>query len=299
MGIFKKPKFLIIGGAVLLAAIVLTVALVSLVQPTKIGFFGLNPKDAETIRMQKLLEDEGYAVYYAETLEDLQSTDCKAWIVRASSNMYAQMIVDSIGDKAIFIGSPPALSQPVRFAGWDMEEAGKRLAELLPRFPSCGDTNEDGTVSCLLLAPPEGYKEKADWMKGLEAGMASNQLSCDILDVCACSASEEAGNRAATDSLSAYGRDIEVILASGEALAEGVAQAIRQGGWSVNEDFYLLAVGHTELSIDALNSRQYSGLVHAQWADFDDLLLTAVADTIDGKDPQAYLLPFTSYHSPS
>ena len=298
MSIFKKPMFLIIGGAVLLAAIVLTISLVFLSQPTKIGIFGLNPKDAETIRLQELMEDEGYAVYYAETLEDLQSADCKAWVVRATSNMYAQMIVDSIGDKAIFIGSQPALPQPVRFAGWDMEEAGKRLAELLPSLPSCGDTNEDGTVSCLLLAPPEGYKENADWTKGLEAGMANCQLPCDILDVCPCSATEEAGSNAATDSLSAYGRDIEVILASGEALAEGAVQAIRQGGWAVNEDLYLLSVGHTELSINALNSRQRSGLVHAQWADFDDLLLTAVADTLDGKDPQAYLLPFTSHHAP-
>lgn len=297
MGILKKPKFLIIGGAVLLAAIALTAALLFLLQPDKIGFFGLDPEAAETVRLQALLEDEGYEVYYAESLEDLESAACKAWVVKTTSDIFAQKILDIVGDKAIFLDCKPSLSQPVRYAGWDMEEAGKRLAELVSRLPSCGDTNEDGTLSCLLLTAPEGYKEKADWERGIEAGLENFPLSHTILDVCPCPRTEQAGFEATSDRLSAFGRDIEVIFASSEALAEGAAKAIRQGGWAINEDFYLLANGHTNVSVDAMTEHSRSGLVFANPAEFDTLFLTAVADTVEGKDPQDYFLPLTVYNN--
>lgn len=299
MGVFKKPKFLIICGVVLLAVIVLTISLIFLLQPKTVGFFGLDRENEEAVRLQALLEDRGYTVYYAEDLEDLENVDCKAWIVRATSDIFAEKILERIGDKAIFVGCNPSLSQPVRFVGWDMEEAGTLLAELLTRLPNHGDTNEDGTLSCLLLTAPEGYKEKADWEQGLYAGLAQCQLPYVILDTLACSLTEEAGMEATSQSLSTYGRDIEIVMVSSEVLAAGAAQAISQGGWEISEDLYLLAVGHTDYSMDALNERQRSGLVFAPWSDFDDLLLDAVADTIDGKSPQEYLLPLKLYTNTS
>lgn len=297
MGILKKPKFLIIGGAVLLAAIALTAALLFLLQPDKIGFFGLDPEAAETVRLQALLEDEGYEVYYAESLEDLESAACKAWIIQTTSDIFAQKIGDIVGNKAIFIHRKPSLSQPVRYVGWNMEEAGAALSGLLPLLPAYGDTNEDGVLSCLLLTPPADDMETAQWEQGIRAGLENFPLPHTILDVCPCPRTEQAGFDAVTNRLSAYGRDIEVILAASEDLAEGAAKAIWQGGWAVNTDFYLLSIGSTEKSLRALQEQKRSALVFADQAAFDEAVLSAVSDTIDGKDPLDYFLPHTTYHT--
>lgn len=297
MGILKKPRFLIVLGIVLLAAIALVMYFVFLPKPKTIGFWGMDYSSEEAVRIQELLEDDGYAVYFAENLEDVKNTDCSAWVVQATSDTYAQNILDTVGDKVIFIGSKPDLSQTVRFVGMNIEEAGSLLAELLTQMPNSGDTNEDGTVSCLLLTAPEGDRDNTYWMRGLENGLNTFHLPHTILGVHACPITAKAGMEATLDSLSSYGRDIEVILASAEVLATGAAEAINQGGWEISEDLYLLATGHTESSLNALTEGQRSGLVFANWEDFDALLLTAVADTIDGEAPQDYLLPFKLYQS--
>jgi hypothetical protein len=296
MGIFKKPRLLIIGGILLLAAIVLTVLFLPK-QPHTVGFFGLDRESAETLLLQECLEDSGYNIYYAETAEDLHSANCKVWIVRVLNDEDARQVVDAVGEKAIFISRKPSLSQPVRFAGWDMEAAGKLFAALLGNLPLQGDTNEDGIVSCLLLTGSLHNWETIDWQKGLREGIAQAQLPVEILDTRSCILTEAEGGIATQNSLSAYGRDIEVILSSSEVLSEGAAQAITQGGWVISEDIYLLSLGHTQLSIDALNNQLRSGLVYGQWADFNQLVLSAVADTVDGEDPQDYLLPFAVYHN--
>ena len=299
MGILKKPKFLIIGGAALLVVIALAVFLVFLLQPKTVGFFGLSKESEEAVRLQECLESKGYTVYYAENLEDLKSIDCNAWIVQTTSDLFAEKILQILGDKAIFIGNRPSLPQPIRYVGMDMKEAGTLLAELLADLPNAGDTNEDGTLSCLLLTAPEGHKEKQDFLQGLEEGMETFHLPHTILDVLACPRTEEAGFKATLDSLSTYGRDIEVILVSSEVQAVGAAQAINQGGWEISKDFYLLSAGHTEYSMNALTERQRSGLAFASREDLDDLVLTAVADTIGGKSPKEYLLPFKLYQNTS
>lgn len=296
MGIFKKPRLLIGGGILLLAAIVLAFIFIPK-QPATVGFFGLDRESEETLLLQESLEDNGYNVYFAETAEDLLNADCKAWIVRVLNEEDARQVVDAVGEKAIFISRKPSLPQPVRFAGWDMEAAGRLFAELLGKLPLQGDANEDGTISCLLLTGSLHNWETVDWQKGLHDGIAQAQLPVEILDTRSCILSEAEGNLAIQTSLANYGRDIEVILSSSEVLSEGAAQAITQGGWVISEDIYLLSLGHTQLSIDALNSQLRSGLVYGQWADFHQLVLSAVADTIDGESPQDYLLPFTVYNN--
>lgn len=292
-----KPKFWIIGGVALLVAIVLVLALVLFLPSATVGIFGMDKESEEALHLQQLLEDNGYKVYYAETLDDLSNAECKAWVVQCTSDIFAEKILERIGNKAIFINSDPSPATPIRYVGLSMEEAGSLMAKLLRSLPNNGDTNEDGTVSCLLLTAPEGYKEKADWERGLYAGLSESQLDYMVLDTLESPLNKDASAVVALESLSTYGRDIEVIMVSSEVLAIGAEEAIRQGGWEISQDLYLLAPGHTDYAMDALNERQRSGLVFAYWEDLDDLLLTAVKDTIDGKAPQDYLLPFKSYHN--
>lgn len=299
MGKQIKPKFWLIGGAVLLIAIVVTLALVFFLQPKTVGIFGLDRESEEAIRLQQLLEDNGYTVYYAETLEDLSNDKCKAWVIRSTSDIFAEKILERIGDKAIFINSKPSPAQSIRYVGLSMEDAGSLMAKLLTSLPNNGDTNEDGILSCLLLTAPEGYKEKADWEKGLYAGLSESQLNYVVLNVLGSPLNKDAAAAATLESLSAYGRDIEVIMVSSEVLAAGAAEAVKQGGWEISQDLYLLAPGHTDYSMTALTERQRSGLVFAHQEDLDELLLTAISDTIDGKAPQDYILPFKLYHNAS
>lgn len=287
MGILKKPKFLILAGAILLAVIALTAALI-FSKPKTVGFFGLDRESDEAIRLQAVLEDAGYTVYYGDTMDELKNTHCKAWIVRTTSDIFAEKIFEVIGDKAIFIERKPTLSQPVRYVGGDMENAGSILAHLTSLLPLGGDSNEDGTVSCLLLT---GYADwrTTQWQKGLEEGASSTQLPIEILEAISCARTEEAAQQAVTEILSQYGRDIEVILTSDEILAEGAAKAISGRGWTQGEDFYLLSTGYREKASEALNNLQRSGMAYA-WEDaYNEALCSAVRDTIAGKSPKEYL----------
>ena len=291
------PKFLIIGVVAVLITIALVLALVLFRPSVTVGIFGLGKESEQALRLQQLLEDNGYKVYHAETLDDLSNAECKAWVVQSTSDIFAEKILERVGDKAVFINSKPSPAQSVRYVGVSMEEAGSLMAKLLSDLPNNGDTNEDGTVSCLLLTAPEGYKEKTDWERGLYAGLSESRLNYVVLDTLSCSLTKDAAMIAISSSLSVYGRDIEVIMASSNVLAAGAAEAVKQGGWEISQDLYLLTTGHTDYSMTALTERQYSGLVFADWKALEDLLLTAISDTIDGKAPQNYLLPFKLYHN--
>lgn len=291
------PKFLIIGGVAVLITIALVLALVLFRPSVTVGIFGLGKESEQALRLQQLLEDNGYKVYHAETLDDLSNEECKAWVVQSTSDIFAEKILERVGDKAVFINSKSSPAQSVRYVGIRMEEAGSLMAKLLSDLPNNGDTNEDGTVSCLLLTAPEGYKEKTDWERGLYAGLSESQLNYMVLDTLESPPSKDAAAAATLESLSAYGRDIEVIMASSEVLAAGAAEAVKQGGWEISQDLYLLTTGHTDYSMTALTERQYSGLVFADREGLDDLMLTAIKDAINGKAPQDYLLPLKSYHN--
>lgn len=291
------PKFLIIGVVAVLITIALVLAIVLFRPSVTVGIFGLGKESEQALRLQQLLEDNGYKVYHAETLDDLTNEECKAWVVQSTSDIFAEKILERVGDKAVFINSKPSPAQSIRYVGICMEEAGSLMAKLLSDLPNNGDTNEDGTVSCLLLTAPEGYKEKADWERGLYAGLSESLLNCVVLDVLESSLDKDAAAAATLESLSAYGRDIEVIMASSEVLAAGAAEAVKQGGWEISQDLYLLTTGHTDYSMTALTERQYSGLVFADREGLDDLMLTAIKDAINGKAPQDYLLPLKSYHN--
>lgn len=293
------PKFLIIGVVAVLITIALVLALVLFRPSVTVGIFGLGKESEQALRLQQLLEDNGYKVYHAETLDDLTNEECKAWVVQSTSDIFAEKILERVGDKAVFINSKPSPAQSIRYAGIRMEEAGSLMAKLLSDLPNNGDTNEDGTVSCLLLTAPEGYKEKTDWERGLYAGLSKNQLNYMVLDTLESPPSKDSAAAATLESLSAYGRDIEVIMASSEVLATGAAEAVKQGGWEISQDLYLLATGHTDYSMTALTERQRSGLVFAHQEDLAELLLTAISDTMDGKAPQDYILPFKLYHNAS
>lgn len=297
MPIFKKPKIWILGAALFLGILALILVIFRPNEEKTIGLYGFDPNSSDTLQIHQALEEGGYSLYYANALEDLQNTQCSAWLVRSSSDLFAEKIRSILGSKAIFIGNKPTLSQPVRFVGVDMVEAGKQTIELLAKLPNYGDTNEDGTVSCLLLTAPEGYKEKTDWERGLYAGLSESRLNYVVLDTLSCSLTEDAARIAISSSLSVYGRDIEVIMASSEVLAAGAAQAIANGGWEISSDLYLLSTGYTVDAINALGNRQRSGLVYANGEDFSKLLLQAIADTLNGKPPKDYLLPFKLYHN--
>ena len=297
MPIFKKPKIWILGAALFLGVLALILVFFRPNEEKTIGLYGFDPNSSEALQIQQTLEEEGYSLFYANSLKDLQNTQCSAWLVRSSGDLFAEKIHAIVGSKAIFIGNKPTLSQPVSFVGVDMVEAGKQTMELLAKLPNYGDTNEDGTVSCLLLTAPAGYQENALWTEGLQAQMENLPLPCSVLDMQTCPLTAQDAQAATAQSLAAYGRDIEVILASSEVLATGAAQAIVNGGWEISADLYLLSTGYTIDAINALGNRQRSGLVYANGEDFSALVLQAIADTLKGKAPKDYLLTFKLYHN--
>ena len=287
MGIFKKPKVLMIAGAVALAVIIAAFFLLSPSKPKSVGVFGADPQSQPFQLLQKQLDKAGYTLTFANAVDEV-TTDCEVWIVRTESEEVAQQIADAVGKKAIFIERKPALAQAVRFVGWDMEGAGMQMAGLLSRLPLGGDSNEDGTVSCLVLT-----SDAPQWQLGLDQGLVP--LSVEVLQTLSCDLTEDAAKAVVTEALAQYGRDIEVILVSDDILATGAAAAIAGRGWVQGEDFYLLSTSCTESSLNALNEAQRSGLVLCREADFANTLYDAVMDAIRGGVPKEFFASFQDY----
>lgn len=282
MGIFKKPRVLIITAA----AVVLVLAGIAaffLLRPQKtVGLFGIERESEEVQLLCSRLEKEGYRLFFAEDIAELTNADCAAWIVAAQSDGIARQVQTAVGDKVIYIQNKPDPEGSVRYAGFDMDGAGQTLIQLISYMPSGGDTNEDGLVSCLVLTGSSQW-EMSQWQAGLQSGISQAALPIEILQTLSCDG-EEAAREAVSGALAQYGRDIEAILCPSEALAEGAAKAISGRGWVQGEDFYLLSTG----TLDHMENR--SGMAYYRQEDYVQLICEAVEDTLSGKAPRDYLL---------
>lgn len=251
--------------------------------PPKIGVCFRQGSDPETIGYRQLLEKaltgKGYQVLMADgkddqtkqnaQLQDMLDQGCELLIVEPVMLAEAQSIVELLRQAEVpglIINREPdgevlASWDRISFVGSDDSQPGLMQGQIILEQPGQGDVNGDGVVSYLVIAGPEDHMDanlrSAYCAKELTfAGMETNliaQVSGDW--------SRESGRQLCAKALSAYGMDIEVVFCNNDAMALGALDAIRDSGWTVGKDMYLVGVGAETDALEAVGRGTLTGTV--------------------------------------
>lgn len=166
------------------------------------------------------------------------------------------------------------------YVGLPEETAGGVQGELVSKLPGA-DLNGDGKIAYVVIAGPE---EDMDAIARTQSCMDALQGSC--LAVSYGNWERTAGEAACGKLLSAWGKDIEVVLCNSDALALGALDAIREGGRSVGQDIFLVGFGGDQQSRLLVRSGDFSGTVCPDWDNQKTIILETVKQLISGRNIQ-------------
>ena len=122
--------------------------------------------------------------------------------------------------------------------------AKTELKKLMDLLSNGGDTNQDGEVFCLLItdSSQDPFQEAVaqHFLDGMDENLTVQVITCD--------GTTQSAREVCDQTLAAYGRDIEVIFATGADIAAGALEAIRGRGWYPGTDNYVLALDQEDCS---------------------------------------------------
>lgn len=293
----KKLKIAIIAAGAVLLVVAILVGIILLTKPAvKIGFLGVDLTDSEMLQFRNRLKKDGYEIYDAYNLEGLVRAQCAAWIVRSiDDEKDARILLEAQDKPVIFAERRPTLSEPTTYVGADVEKSAQLLANMVEELPNGGDGNEDGVTACLLLCGLQSDANSTLWLQSVTNELENSQQPVEILSTAFSSLTAEAGKQACAQELAQYGRDVEVVLACSDELVYGADQAIEGGGWKQGRDGFLIGNGSSEEIISALQEEKVSGIIWEDRDQLDEMLYTALKDSLSGKAQQHFLLEYKKY----
>lgn len=238
---------------------------------------GVNADSAD--HMKAALASAGYRVQLCEAendqarqlrqVEELIGQGVSLLVVEPVMVAAAQEMVELAKNAdvpLVFIHNEPQSEvleswKQVCYVGADLSQPGAMQGQLLLQTPDKGDINGDGIVSCLLVSGPEDHMDTAlrtaDWGQALEtAGLA---VSC--IKTCHGDWTRQSGMACVKQALAEYGKDIEVIFCSNDAMAAGALEAIQDGGRTVGEDVYLTGIDGDRHALVLIRSGEMTGTV--------------------------------------
>ena len=168
---------------------------------------------------------------------------------------------------------------------------GSALAKHLLQLPQQGDINGDGTVSYALLQGPEDHPDSALVTQSFEATLTEQQLDIHRLSIGYTDWSIQNAQEICAQLLSAYGKDIEVILCYNENTALGAVQAISDAGRVMNQDLYVYALEAQKQVRQLLKDGQLTGAVDTDVEGRVQAVVDAVAGHLNGQPVTATYQP--------
>jgi len=107
------------------------------------------------------------------------------------------------------------------------------------------------------------------------------------------------GQEIATNDLTKFGNEIEVIFANNDGMALGAVQAIQSAGRVVGEDIYLVGVDAIPDAIDKINAGLMTGTVkndqESQAKEAADLTIDAINGTKLNEPNHVYMVDYIPY----
>lgn len=160
--------------------------------------------------------------------------------------------------------------------GYDPARAGMLLAGLVSSLPGGGDANEDGVISYLLICGPEEDPFHAAVAQSCQGFLFQKAL----IEKLVCDGSAASANALCGQALAAYGRDVDVIFTTDDAIAQGVLEAVKSRGWTPGADGYVLTVGRQASTQALFEQGELSGLVLPDAAAYSALVVQLAEDLL-------------------
>ena len=153
----------------------------------------------------------------------------------------AEIVQLTVETPVIFIGREPAVLGNAYFVGCDITREGQIQAQLLESLFAKADINGDRNVEYMILTGPEEDPLSQLYVKNVIASMAEH--SAEKLQEVYCDGTSAAAKSQCRQALLRFGRDLELILCSDDALAVGAITAVKDSGRTPGKDVIIFGVG--------------------------------------------------------
>ncbi len=276
---------------------------------TTVGICYRTPTDRENAVYRQELEDALRAQGYEVLAVDCDNNQAKqlkqieTLVDRTSVALIVEPVMTSASDELLAklqeAAVPVILTdrKPERdlselenicYIGYDVSISGILQAQMVAELPSKGDLNGDGRTTCLFLQGPEDDLDAITYTETCQKALKLGPVEWDLLEVLYCAWSQDSGFLQGSRALSKYGKDMEVIICSDDAIALGASAAIEEGGRQVGKDVYLVSIGGSEDGLEAVSQGKISGTVAPDRSQKISLIMDALRAMMAGEDPEAY-----------
>lgn len=298
----KRYTLLATAGALLLALIVVLVAVFVIGNSTPtygicIHDMGNPVAEKYAQLLSDALTERGYDVTVLDGKNDqtVQSEQIRSLIEDGVDGLFVSPVMTFAANEIVeqakaedipvvfVMRQPPKetldLWDKVAYVGCDIAQAGAMQGKMVLQLPDSGDINGDGVISYVVLKGPE---ESADVQLRTQAAiteMEQGERPLSALELVSGDGSRKSGRTMCAKLLATYGKDIEVVLCSTDAIALGALEAVEDGGRSVGKDIYLLGIDGDAEALEQIKAGKLTGTVQN---DLQNQAKTAVELLVNG-----------------
>ena len=148
------------------------------------------------------------------------------------------------------------------YVGADARQSGKIQGQLVADLEDKGDLNGDGVLSYIMIqGDPENIDAQYRTEFSISEYKALTGLEVNELDIQRGDWDQQKGQEIASNDLTQFGDEIEVIFCNNDAMALGAAQAIKSAGRVCGEDIYLVGVDAIPDAIAKIEADEMTGTV--------------------------------------
>lgn len=266
----------------LLLVIALLFALTACRKQEAVPKIGLCLQGSTTFQpLQLALERAGYQVIKQDAkndqskqtrqIEELLSEEIDLLIVEPVQTAAAALTLEqakTAGVPVIFLNREPPREvldawEKACYVGFDPAQPGLLQGQLVLQTASKGDINGDGIVTCIIIGGPADHLDTR--LHTEECCKALTDLGVEVVRLDAGNGdwTQAGGKRVCEYALSQYGKDVEVVFCSNNAMTLGAWTAIQESGRTVGKDIYLLGIGEDRTVLDMVQRGYLSGTVSA------------------------------------
>ena len=285
-----KKKLLWIGVAVALCIVALVVLAVLYVNRNPNVGLLMADHTEETVLAQAM-ENAGLKLKMSdgEALPD----QCAAYVVELGDFGQTEAILQSAGNTPVIFVNRQPRAEDVCYIGGDGLQAGLTQGEVLLAQPGYGDWNEDGVVTCLLVGADMGQPDMLQWQRGVSQALKAKGLEAEFVPYTGAAFSREDAEGLCEQQLSAYGKDLEVVLACFDSATLGAMDAVKEVGRSVGRNLILIGAGHSSELAAAVAEGKLSGYAYIEENALCQAVLSAIEAARVGQKPKSVILEYT------
>ena len=219
-------------------------------------------------------------------------------LVQASSAGDVTAKAKAAGIPVVYINREPASDDTqawdyegkVAYVGTDSRQAGIVQGEIIANLPDKGDIDGDGVVRYVcLLGDAESIAYAPRTYYALKA-LSSVNIKLNCLLAQRGDWDRAKGQELASNALSQFGDNIDVIFAENDDMALGAIEACRAAGLVIGTDLYIVGIDATDPARDAIADGDLTGTVLNDYVGLSRAAVNAATLAINGDALMRYYI---------